>query len=269
MIAIAIATARFFELFMLLFIIFIHEMGHAVTATFFSWRIKRISLLPFGGVVEMDEHGNRPLKEEALVVLAGPLQHLWMMGGAILLYELSWLSFASFILFIKYNLMILTFNLLPIWPLDGGKLLFLLLSLYKSFPKAHQTTLILSGFFIFIFILFVLIISPTHLNIWIVLSFLLFSLTKEWKHRRYVFMRFLIERYSGKKDHFRSLRPLKVREEELVIHVLERFQRGYKHPIIILKNDTESGFLDENELLHAYFTEKLLTAKIGDLHYSF
>ena len=80
--ALAILTAHFIELSIFLFIVFIHELGHALAASFFSWRIKRISLLPFGGVAEMDEHGNRPLKEEAIVTLAGPLQHVWMMGLA-------------------------------------------------------------------------------------------------------------------------------------------------------------------------------------------
>ena len=79
--ALAIMTAHFFELTMFLIIVLIHELGHAFAASFYSWRIKRISLLPFGGVAEMDEHGNRPLKEEAIVTLAGPLQHVWMIGG--------------------------------------------------------------------------------------------------------------------------------------------------------------------------------------------
>ena len=81
--ALAIMTAHFFELTMFLMIVLIHELGHAFAASFYSWRIKRISLLPFGGVAEMDEHGNRPLKEEAIVTLAGPLQHVWMIGVAL------------------------------------------------------------------------------------------------------------------------------------------------------------------------------------------
>ena len=48
----------------------------------FSWRIKRIFLLPFGGTVEVEEHGNRPLKEEFAVILAGPLQHVWLQAAA-------------------------------------------------------------------------------------------------------------------------------------------------------------------------------------------
>lgn len=265
----AIMTAHFIELSLFLLIIFVHEMGHVGAASFFSWRIKKVVLLPFGGVAEMEEHGNRPLKEEVIVILSGPLQHLWMMGLAYILFQLSLMSEGIFLLFIQYNLMILLFNLLPIWPLDGGKLIFLWMSLYHSFPDAHRKVMQISVGSITVFIMLTLFLSPLNLNIWVVITFLLFSLYHEWKQSRYVFIRFLLERYYGKNHSFRTLKPLIVKEEEMVIHVLEKFRRGYKHPIIIEKDGKEKGSLDENELLHAYFTEKIVTARIGDLLYMY
>jgi stage IV sporulation protein FB len=268
-IGLAVATAHFLELSLLLLIIFVHEMGHAAAASFFSWRIKRISLLPFGGVAEMDEHGNRPLKEEVIVILSGPLQHLWMMGLAFLLMEFSLIHEGIYQLFIQFNLMILLFNLLPIWPLDGGKLVFLWLSFHCAFPDAHQKALQVSIGAVLLFIISVLIISPIQLNIWVILAFLLFSLYHEWKQSRYVFLRFLLERYYGNTSELRSLVPIIVAEDEMIIHVLEKFRRGCKHPIIIEKDGKETGSLDENELLHAYFTEKMVTSPISDLLYSY
>ncbi|KAB2338707.1 stage IV sporulation protein FB [Cytobacillus depressus] len=264
-IALAIVTAHFIELSLFLLIIFVHEMGHAVAASFFSWRIKRIALLPFGGVAEMEEHGNRPLKEELIVILSGPLQHLWMIGVAFFLYKFSFLSEGMYELFIQYNLMVLLFNLLPIWPLDGGKLIFLLLSLYHAFPEAHRRVLQVSAVSVILFACLILTFSPINLNIWVVLAFLLFSLYHEWKQSRYIFMRFLLERYYGKSGEVRHIKPIVVQEDEMVLHVLEKFQRGCKHPIIIEKDGKEKGSMDENELLHAYFTEKMVTSRIGDL----
>ena len=268
-IALSVATAHFLEVCLLLGIIFIHEMGHAAAASFFSWRIKKITLLPFGGVAEMDEHGNRPLKEEAIVVLAGPLQHVWMVGLGYLLYTFSLIPFDLYQLFYSYNLMVFFFNLFPVWPLDGGKLIFLLLSLKKAFPDAHRMTLIVSFFSLSIFSLLILLAAPTHINVWVVIAFLYFSLYHEWKQRRYIFMRFLLERYYGKKSDLHLLKPIQADEQELLIHVLEKFQRGCKHPIIVEVEGKEKGMLDENELLHAYFTEKRLTDKISDLLFSY
>lgn len=268
-IGLAVLTAHFIELSLLLLIIFVHEMGHAAAASFFSWRIKKIAILPFGGVAEMDEHGNRPLKEELIVILSGPIQHAWMMGLAFVLYQFSFLSEGIYEQFIHFNLMILLFNLLPIWPLDGGKLIFLFLSLYQPFPEAHQRVVQISAASTLVFAIFVLLYQPVNLNIWVILGFLLFSLFHEWKQSRYIFMRFLLERYYGKNNNFRNLKPIIVQEDEMVMHVLEKFQRGYKHPIIIEKEGKETGSMDENELLHAYFTEKMLTSRVGDLLYMY
>ena len=267
-IAAAVATARFLEVCLLLGIIFIHEMGHAAAASCFNWRIKKISLLPFGGVAEMDEHGNRPLKEEAIVVLAGPAQHLWMIGLAYLLSNLSILPESAINLFIQYNIMILIFNLFPVWPLDGGKLVFMLFSLKMPFLKAHLWALRISFIYLTAFLLLFLIRYPLNLNIWIVSGFLYFSLYHEWKQRHYVFIRFLLERYYGRKESIGLLKPLIAGDDELLLDVLTRFQRGCKHPVKV-KGSEENLFLDENELLHAYFTEKRVTDKIGDLFYMY
>lgn len=253
----------------MLAIIFIHEMGHAAAAAFFSWRVKRIVLLPFGGVAEMDEHGNRPLKEEAIVVAAGPLQHVWMMGAAYLLYSFSWMPQSLYELFFQYNLMVLLFNLFPIWPLDGGKMIFLLLSIKKPFPVAHRMALMISFFCLSVFSLLIAIAAPYHINVWVIISFLIFSLYHEWKQQRYVFIRFLLERYYGKKTGPHTLKPLNADGEDLIIHVLERFQRGCKHPIIIKGSGSDKAILDENEVLHAYFTERRVTDKLNDLFFSY
>ncbi|WP_232353851.1 M50 family metallopeptidase [[Bacillus] enclensis] len=265
--AIGIATAHFLELIMLLLIITIHELGHGVTAHYFSWRVKRIALLPFGGVAEMDEHGNRSLREEFWVIAAGPLQHVWLVGAGWLLMKGSFISWDLFILFFQLNLMVLLFNLLPIWPLDGGKLISLLLSLKFNYLKAYEMTLISSFALLILFHLSILVIAPLHLNLWIVLSFLYFSLWMDWKQRRYNFMKFLLERYYGNSHQFADLRPLPIEGEDTLLTVVERFQRGVKHPLVVLDKGTEVGKLDEYELLHAFFAEKMTHAKTKDLLY--
>lgn len=63
---IAVVTAHFTQLLMLFCIVFVHEMGHAVTANHFNWRIKAIQILPFGGSVETEEYGNKSMREELL-----------------------------------------------------------------------------------------------------------------------------------------------------------------------------------------------------------
>jgi stage IV sporulation protein FB len=266
-VGIAIVTAHFLELLLLLLIILVHEMGHGVMAHIFSWRIKRIALLPFGGVAEMDEHGNRPLKEEFWVITAGPLQHFWMLGVAWGLEKISFISPAHFELFFELNMMVLLFNLLPIWPLDGGKLLSIALSSRFNYIKAYEYTLYFSIIVLLLFHITVLVTAPLHLNLWIVVSFLYFSLWMDWKQRRYTFMKFLLERYYGKNGHFHELKPLSIDSNEPIRTVVEKFQKGFKHPLVIMQDGVEVGKLDENELLHAFFAEKMTSAKTKDLLY--
>ncbi|MEG9296974.1 M50 family metallopeptidase [Mangrovibacillus sp. Mu-81] len=265
--AIGIATAHFLELIMLLFIITIHELGHGMMAQHYSWRVKRIALLPFGGVAEMDEHGNRSLHEEFWVIISGPLQHIWLVGAGWILMQGSFISEELFTLFFQFNLMVLLFNLLPIWPLDGGKLISLLLSLKYTYLKAYEMTLISSLSLLILFHLTVLVIAPFHLNLWIVLSFLYFSLWMDWKQRRFTFMKFLLERYYGNSHQFADLKPLPIEGEDTLLTVVERFQRGVKHPLVVLDGGMEVGKLDEYELLHAFFAEKMTDAKTKDLLY--
>ena len=113
-------------------------MGHAACAQYFKWRIKSIQLLPFGGAVETEEYGNKSLKEDLAVVLAGPMQHIWLIGAAYLLYFFSVVSSDLYQSFFYMNLMLLFFNLLPIWPLDGGRLLFIGVSLYVPFLRLRN-----------------------------------------------------------------------------------------------------------------------------------
>ncbi|MBE4908137.1 M50 family metallopeptidase [Bacillus luteolus] len=268
-IGISIITAHFKELLMLFLIVFIHELGHVTGAHFFSWRIKKIQLLPFGGVAEMDEHGNRPIKEELIVILAGPITHIVLVFIGYIFYAFSIISAETLDLFIFHNLVILFFNLLPIWPLDGGKLLLLLFSLKKPFSDAHKMTIQLSIIGVGLFILAVLYYSPSQLHLWMIITFLLFSIVMEWRQRHFVFMRFLLERYYGDASQIQRLTPLIVDEKETIQEVLVKFYRGNKHSIIISKKGKHHVPLDENEVLHAYFNERRTTEHVGDLIYPY
>lgn len=267
--AIAIITARFYELLMLLTVVLIHELGHACAATHYNWRIKSITILPFGGMLDTEEHGNRPLKEDLLVILLGPIQHLWLFLLAYLAYTAGVVEYETYMTFLYVNSAICLFNLLPVWPLDGGKLLFLLFSLKYSFLRSHLLTLQFSLLFTSLLFLFYIFFGQLSLNMLLILCFLGFSIVMEYKQRQYVFMRFLLERHYGKSNEVQRLISLTVDENEKLHTILQLFHRGCKHPIIVMKNGKERGVLDENEVLHAYFTEKMTGVKVGDLLYSY
>jgi len=263
--AIGIMTGHIKALFCLMIIILIHELGHAAAAVYFSWRIKGIFLLPFGGTLEVDEHGNRPLKEELAVIAAGPVQHIWLQFAAWLLAVNSLVSPHIFETFTFYNLTILLINLFPVWPLDGGKLLFLLFSKRLPYQKAQRMMLTVSCFCCAVLIAAILLVSPSQLSAWVLLVFLAASLYQEYRNRHYTHIRFLLERYYGKEREVRRLAPITVCAEQQIYEVMLMFKRGCKHPIIIEKDGQKLSQLDENEVLHAYFTDKRTTSSMEDL----
>lgn len=259
-IGIGIITGHFKQLLLIFFIVFAHEMGHALTAHFFRWRLKKIELLPFGGVTEVDEHGNRPLLEEMLVIIAGPLMHAPMLLLANGLWHVSLISNQTYEMFIMHNIMILAFNLLPIWPLDGGKLIQMFISTRYPYYRAQRIFMTLSFFLLILFICFYSMYAPVTLHIVIVFTFLAIANMLEWKQLNYAHVRFLLERYYGKQTEIQKLKPLYVNSNDTLFEVMLQFCRGCKHQIIL-----EDSKFDENEILHAYFTDKRTTDTIGDL----
>ncbi|WP_273850942.1 M50 family metallopeptidase [Guptibacillus spartinae] len=258
-IGLSILTGRFREMLLLFVVVLIHELGHAGAARFFGWRLKEIVLLPFGGVAVVDEHGNRPFKEELIVILAGPLQHVWMIGGGAIFYYLG-LWDEMFSLFLLHNLMILLFNLLPIWPLDGGKLLFLFYSLRYPFKVSHKVMLHSSLICLCLLVLTTVTYFPFHLNLWMVIIFLSVSQFKEWKHHHYIYLRFLLERYSTSikgKEKVVSVAP-----DMKLTELLATFYRGYHYQIVIEDLNIEA---DEKVLLHAFFKKNQIGCAVGTL----
>ncbi|MEC1262927.1 M50 family metallopeptidase [Bacillus swezeyi] len=263
--ALGLMTGHIKALFCLMIIIFIHELGHAAAAVYFSWRIKGIFLLPFGGTLEVDEHGNRPLKEELSVIAAGPVQHIWLQCAAWVLSANALIGPEVFKMFTFYNITILMINLFPVWPLDGGKLLFLLFSRYIPYQKAQRMSLFASCIGCTFLIGLILLISPSQLSAWVLLIFLAVSLHNEYRNRHYAHIRFLLERYYGKEREVRLLSPITAHADERIYDVMLRFKRGCKHPIIIEKNGEKLSQLDENEVLHAYFADKRTTSSMEEL----
>ncbi|HET7628321.1 MAG TPA: site-2 protease family protein [Bacillales bacterium] len=257
-------TGHFYEVLMVFSIVFVHEMGHVGAAVFFRWKIEQVELLPFGGVAKTDEHGNRPLFEETIVILAGPAQHLLLSGLAYFFYRTSFFDTGDFRTFMLYNLTLLFFNLLPVLPLDGGRLLRVVC--YACFPYRtaidHSlliSSALLTGLFIWSFYFY-----PTHLNLWVVLVFLAFSHYREWKQRRFIYMRFLLARYYDKTSRSLRLQPIVVGKDTRISDVLEKFRRGVTHQVIVRHCEARHVY-EETDLLYAFFVEKKVVDPIGEL----
>ncbi|WEG14056.1 M50 family metallopeptidase [Pullulanibacillus sp. KACC 23026] len=256
-------TGHFWDVVTVFFIVFVHEMGHAWAALHYGWRVTQIQLLPFGGVAKVEEHGNRPFKEEFWVTLAGPLQHLWLPILSFLLLKTPYWSEENHHLFMTENALILGFNLLPIWPLDGGKLLFLFLSKFLPFKQAFRQTLILSFLFLVTLSIALFVDHPASINFAVIASFIGLSLYQEWKQQKVVFLRFLLERWRTRPVSRRKIRTLVISKDWPLWRIFEHFFKEQVHLIEIA--GVENGeLLHESTLLEAYFGGNGSNVTIGE-----
>ncbi len=120
--------------------VLLHELGHALAARRYGIRTRDIILLPFGGVARLERMPEKP-QQEIVVAVAGPFVNL-VFGVALgALLGRSGLSpsmrDAIGFLFV-INAGMLLFNLIPAFPMDGGRVLRALLALWIPYVRATR-----------------------------------------------------------------------------------------------------------------------------------
>lgn len=145
---------------LLLFLcVVLHELGHAVTAQAFGIRVPYITLLPIGGVAQLERMPRKPW-QEFLIAIAGPLVNFALVALllpiSVLLVTLEvrsgmplsfWRvmrmiqtpSLPGLILYLTFmNATLGLFNLLPAFPMDGGRILRALLAMTMPYLQATR-----------------------------------------------------------------------------------------------------------------------------------
>lgn len=184
LIFILIGKFKFICYFMLL--ISIHELGHILVSLCFKWNIEKIIILPFGGLTKYNEFINRSLIEEFLISISGILFQL--------VFFILIKKYVDYKYFIFINYFIIIFNLIPIYPLDGSKILNVFFNILFNYKLSILLTVIIS--YILIIILAYLFFNKNKL-ISLVLMFLFLEVNKLYKNRNLLFNKFLLERYLG------------------------------------------------------------------------
>ncbi len=113
----------------------IHELGHALCARRFGVQTRQIILLPIGGVALLEEALDEP-KHELWIALAGPATSFGLGALTWLVFFLSDNQLAGHLAVI--NLALGLFNLIPAFPLDGGRALRAALAMRYGLPRATQ-----------------------------------------------------------------------------------------------------------------------------------
>lgn len=127
--------------------VLLHELGHALTARRFGIQTRDITLLPIGGVARLERMPEKPV-QELWVALAGPAVNL-VLALALFAGLLVTQTFQTFSVLsltsgsfterlLAVNLSLLLFNLIPAFPMDGGRVVRALLATRLEYTRATQ-----------------------------------------------------------------------------------------------------------------------------------
>lgn len=207
----------------LFFIVLIHEFGHILIIKLFKYKIVKVTIYPFGGITKIDKPINSSINQELFIAFGG------------ILMQLISLLFIKNHLFYYYSLNIILFNLLPIYPLDGYRIINLILDKFLAFEKSLKYSNILS---IIILITFLLFNIFSYQKNYLICSFLIIEIFLMFKKQKYLIHKFYLERYLYNFPYHKISS-----EDSLNIHLLKKntlhffkYHNRYLHEKGVLKS---------------------------------
>lgn len=217
--------------------VFLHELGHSLMASFLGYRLNKITILPFGASLSGKENVFYKPSHEILVAISGPLVNLFLLIICLALFWLFPVCYTYLENFYYANLITFIFNFLPVYPLDGGRVLYALIKKKKSVNQSYKIIKII-GIVVscFLFILF-LITSFVKINFTIGLTsiFLLSGIFFEDKSSYYV-TNFSFVNKAKKLNNGMETTILSVKETTLLYNILRKLNK-YKYNMINVIND--------------------------------
>lgn len=225
-----IITGTFRPFLWITLLIFIHELGHIVAGIILKWNIEKVVIMPMGGITIFKEALNRPIIEELIIAVTGPIFQI--------IFYLMINNYINYPWFRSAHYALLLFNLLPIIPLDGSKILHSITDILYSYQVSHKITIMIS--------LILLIIGSTiclyinNLIIYIMFICIAIKVREEYKLSKLRFQKFLLERYLNK-YYFNKTKYIQNRD-------LNKMYRDYNH-LFFINNHWES----ERKILKNYF----------------
>ncbi|MCI5745650.1 MAG: site-2 protease family protein [Erysipelotrichaceae bacterium] len=211
---ISFLLGKFKDVFLLFIIAAIHELFHLFACLMVKVKIKKITILPFGLCLLLNESEYIISKKQIIISIFGPLSVLFNILWIIPLFKLNFLSEHTYQFLFRINIMMCVMNLLPIHPLDGYSILNALLQQFFPYKKALKISIVISC----VFFIFFVIYNFFSFQLMVTL-FLLFEQIKHIIKYKTLYRNFLIY-----KSQFKKHKKFKIIDDYLMFKDYNNYQ---------------------------------------------
>lgn len=197
LIGLSIAAGMVGEMLIIFAVVLFHEISHAVVAAGFGLKVTEISLTPLGGIARVEGLLEADPTAEGLIAVIGPVNNLLAGGVALGLAHMGYIGGAFVDFFIKANLAIGLANLVPVLPLDGGRILRAYLTSRIGFRRGTQVACAAGravACVMFAVGLLGMALRLTNITLPVLSAFVFWECSKELAASGYAFIRYLTEK---------------------------------------------------------------------------
>ncbi|MDF2547060.1 MAG: hypothetical protein K0R93_1958 [Anaerosolibacter sp.] len=240
-------------------IVFLHELSHTIVAKILGYHIHDIEIFPFGGVARVEELISINPKDEIFIAVAGPIANLLMAFiGYYMYYGLS-IQNERIVFFVFSNVMIGIFNLIPILPLDGGRIIRAYLAYFIGFKKATKIIVNISKLCsVAIFLLGGYMIRYNYLNIFLsgIAVFLYIAAQREYRMAAFIFIKEITQKkQSLLSKGVLSTKQLVAVKDTPVKEIMDQFLPKKYHIVMVMDRKCKPmGYLTETEVFEGMIT---------------
>ncbi len=232
---IALGRGLFILTYML--VLFIHEYAHAFVASSLGYKLNSIKLAPFGICLNIDSNIER--LDSIKIAFAGPLVNFIL---AVVCMAVWWVFPGAHMFtkdFFEANVLTGVFNLLPCYPLDGGRIL----KDMFDFKKPKALFIFLNNFFASIFFVMFLFV-PTNLSLVTISAFLILSILTFSSKQNYEYLIYI----NKKNQSLIKTKEYAVDESTFLFKLLPKITPNTYTTFLVIKNNLVVGKICEGEL---------------------